>query len=274
MYGLEMVSRGEGAAGRSTTLILALGVAAGVAYARHARWTEHPILDFRMMRIPTFGLSVLGGSLTRITAGAVPFLLPMMMQVGFGMSAARSGLITFSTAAGSFLMKMVTSPILRKFGFRRTLVWNSLIATGFLGILAAFRPGWPVLAIHAVLLVGGFFQSLQFTALNTIAYADIPQARMSSATSFYATFQQMTLSVGICISSGVLALSIAIGRHGGPHLADFSVAFLAVTAISLMASPVLARLPANAGALMSGHVEKPEGGGADPFGTPAAPEPS
>jgi hypothetical protein len=254
MYGLEMASRGGGESLRVLGAILAVGLVAGVAYARHARWFDNPILDFRLMRVPTFGISVISGSLTRITGGALPFLLPMMMQVGFGYSAARSGLITFTTAMGSFLMKTVTTPILRRFGFRDTLVWNGVIATAFLAMCAAFRPSWPILCINAVLFVGGFFQSLQFTALNTVAYADIPQARMSSATSFYATFQQLMLSMGICISAGTLGLSMVVTGHQGPHLADFSVAFLAVTAISFMAAPVCARLSRDAGSSMSGHV--------------------
>jgi hypothetical protein len=163
--------------------------------------------------------------------------------VGFGYSAARSGLITFSTAMGSFLMKTVTAPILRRFGFRNTLVWNGLIATAFLAVCAAFRPSWPMMAINGALVVGGFFQSLQFTALNTVAYADIPQPRMSSATSFYAT-------------SGLLGVSMVMTGHLIPHLSDFSVAFLGVTAISFIASPVCARLPVNAGSSMTGHVER------------------
>jgi Na+/melibiose symporter-like transporter len=191
--------------------------------------------------------------LTRITGGALPFLLPMMMQVGFGMSAAKSGLITFAAAAGAILMKIASPPILRWFGFRKTLVWNGVIATTSIAICAAFRPSWPMAAIYAVLLLGGFFQSLQFTAYNTIAYADIPQARMSAATSFYATFQQLMLSMGICASSGALALSIAFTGHAQPGLFDFSVAFLAVTAISILASPVCAYLPDDAGNAMSGH---------------------
>jgi MFS family permease len=256
MYGLEMASRGGGESTRTTVLILLVGLVAGVGYARHCRWTLNPILDFRLMRVPTFGISVISGSLTRITAGALPFLLPMMMQVGFGYSAARSGLITFSTAMGSFLMKTVTAPILRRFGFRNTLVWNGLIATAFLAVCAAFRPSWPMMAINVALVVGGFFQSLQFTALNTVAYADIPQPRMSSATSFYATFQQLMLSMGICISSGLLGVSMAMTGHLIPHLSDFSVAFLGVTAISFIASPVCARLPVNAGSSMTGHVER------------------
>lgn len=255
MYGLEMASRGGGESTRTTALVLAVGLAAGLAYLRHARGAANPILDLRLMRVPTFNISVVGGSLTRITAGALPFLLPMMMQVGFGYSAARSGMITFTTAIGSFLMKTVTAPILRRFGFRATLVWNGMIATGFLAICAAFRPSWPMMAINITLAVGGFFQSLQFTALNTVAYADIPQPRMSSATSFYATFQQLTLSVGICVSAGLLALSMLLTGHLVPHLSDFSAAFLGVTAISFMASPVCARLPRNAGSAMTGHVE-------------------
>ena len=261
MYGLEMISRGGGESSRITIVILVVGLAAGLGYARHAKWTLNPILDFRMMRIPTFGISVVGGSLTRITAGSLPFLLPMMMQVGFGYSAAQSGLITFSTAIGSFLMKTVTAPILRRFGFRSTLMWNGVIATCFLVICAGFRPSWPLMAIYATLVVGGFFQSLQFTAYNTVAYADIPQARMSSATSFYATFQQMMLSMGICISSGLLALSMAVTGHLTPHLPDFSVAFIGVTLVSILSAPVCSRLPRNAGAAMTGHMDA----GAEPL---------
>jgi EmrB/QacA subfamily drug resistance transporter len=253
MYGLEMASRGMGESIRLTGGILGVGLVTGLAYVRHARWTLNPIIDFRLMKIPTFGISVIAGSLTRITGGAMPFLLPMMMQLGFGFSAARSGMITFSTAAGSVVMKVVTGPILRRFGFRSTLVWNGVIATAFLAVCATFRPSWPLLCINLVLLAGGFFQSLQFTAYNTVAYADIPHQRMSSATSYYATFQQLMLSMGICVSSALLALSMALAGHRIPHLSDFSVAFLGVTLISILASPVCARLPRNAGSVMSGH---------------------
>jgi len=254
MYGFEMVSRGAGQSAPVTAGCLGVGLAAGLAYARHARWTLNPIVDFRLMKIPTFGISVIGGALTRVTTGALPFLLPMMLQLNFGFSAARSGMITFSTAAGAVAMKVVAGPILRRFGFRATLVWNGAIASSFLAVCALFRPSWPLLGINLILLAGGFFQSLQFTAYNTVAYADIPQARMSSATSFYATFQQLMLSMGICVSSALLALSMALAGHSAPRLSDFSVAFLGVTFLSLMASPVCARLPRDAGSAMSGHL--------------------
>jgi hypothetical protein len=113
-----------------------------------------------------------------------------------------------------------------------------------------------MLLINLVLLCGGFFQSLQFTALNTVAYADITSARMSSATSFYSIFQQLFLSTGICCAAGLLALSMLASHHGSPHLGDFSVAFLGVTAISFLASPVCARFPIDAGAAMTGHASE------------------
>jgi EmrB/QacA subfamily drug resistance transporter len=252
MFGLEMVSRGVTSPFASISII-GVGLVGGGLYLLHAKSHPSPILDIRLMEFQTFRLSVIGGSLTRITGGALPFLLPMMMQLGFGMSAAQSGLITFAGAAGSLLMKASATPILRRFGFRNTLVWNGLLATCCIAICAAFRPSWPLAAIYGVLLVSGFFQSLQFTAYNTIAYAEIPIQRMSDATSFYTTFQQLMLSLGICVSAGALQASVAIFGHQHALLGDFSTAFLVVTAISLLASPICARLPKDAGAVMSGH---------------------
>ena len=255
VFGLELASRGETAAPNVLALTLGLGLLAGLGYVFHARRTSHPILDFSLMKVPTFGLSVAAGSLSRITGGSLPFLLPLMMQVGFGYSAAHSGAITFATATGALVMKFAGPRILRRFGFRRTLVWNGLIASGFLALCAAFRPGWPHLLVYGVLLAGGFFQSLQFTAYNTVAYADIPQSRISLATSFYATFQQLMLSMGICFASGTLALSMSLGHHTHATLPDFSVAFLAVTAVSVLASPLCLRLSPNAGDAMTGYRE-------------------
>lgn len=253
MFGLEMVSRGI-ASSLATGGVLGIGLVGGGIYLLHARDHPAPILDLRLMEVPTFGLSVVAGSLTRITGGALPFLLPMMMQLGFGMSAAHSGLITFMSAAGALLMKASATPILRRLGFRNILIWNGLLATGSLALCATFRPEWPIWIIYAVLLLGGFFQSLQFTAYNTIAYADIPSERMSAATSFYATVQRLMLSLGICVSAGALHGSTLLSGHDRPMLSDFSVAFLVITSISLLASPICARLPKGAGAQLTGHI--------------------
>lgn len=251
-FGLEMGSRGV-TSPLGTLAIVAVGVASGYAYLRHARCYPEPILDLTLMRYTTFRLSVLGGALTRVTAGAMPFLLPMMMQLGFGMSAAQSGLITFTGAAGAMAMKVTATPLLRRFGFRSTLIWNGVLSTASLACCAAFRPDWPLAAIYAVLLIGGFFTSLMFTAYNTIAYDEIPRARMSAATSFYATFQQLMLSLGIAISAAALSASRHVTGHATPALVDFSAAFLTVALISFCASPVCALLPRDAGDQMSGH---------------------
>ena len=252
MFGLEMATRGVISVWQ-TVAIVAIGLLSGLAYVMHARHHPKPVLDFRLMRTPTFSISVASGSLFRITIGAVPFLLPMMLQLGFGMSAVQSGLITFVSAAGSLAMRAAAPMFLRRLGFRNTLIWNGLISSLFIGCYSLFRPGWPVAAIYTILLVGGFFQSLQFTAYNTIAYADVPRDRMSAATSFYSTFQQLSLSVGITVAAVSLALSEAVQGHDRPALTDFSIAFMVITASAALSSLASIRLAANAGDELSGH---------------------
>jgi MFS family permease len=252
IFGFELASRGA-ASWHLTAALGAVGLLSAALYARHARRTPRPILDFTLMRIQTFGLSVWAGSMSRVAVGAMPFLLPMMLQIGLGMTAARSGLITFSASIGSLVMRGISRRVLRRFGYRGTMIWNGLGAAGFAFACATFRPSGSVLVIYAVLFAGGLSQSLQFVAYNTIAYADVPSDRMSSATSFYSTLQQVTLTLGICIAAAALAASVAIDGHGHPGLPDFSVAFAAVGLIAAIAPLLCARLPPDAGDEMSGH---------------------
>jgi EmrB/QacA subfamily drug resistance transporter len=177
LFGFEMTSRsGELVA---ALVLMTIGVVAGGVYILHARRRADPILDLSLMRIPTFRISVIGGSLTRITQGAQPFLLPLMLQLDFGMSAAASGSITIAGAIGSLGMKWFAPALLKRFGFRASLVVNGLIASAGYAVCGLFRPAWPVAAIFAVLAVCGFFMSFQFTAYNTIAYDEIPSERTS-----------------------------------------------------------------------------------------------
>ena len=252
MFGFELASRGATPL-LASCAILGTGIAAGFFYVRHARLAQNPILDLRLMRLPSFSVSLWAGSFTRITGGALPFLLPLMRQRGFGRSAAQSGLVTFSSAAGAMLMKAAGPRILRRWGFRSTLIWNGVLSTLLLMSAALFRPGWPLWAIMAVMFTGGFFQSLQYTAYNTVAYAETPNARMSAATSFYTTFQQLMLSVGICTAAAVLAASIAVQHHARPELSDFSVAWVVLGLITLAAAPLSAKLSRTAGDDMSGR---------------------
>jgi len=234
-------------------VLFGIGIVTGTLYILYARRVLEPILDLSLMRIPTFSLAVIGGSLWRIAGGSLPFLMPLMMQLGFGKSAAASGAITFMSSAGSMMMKASAARVLRRFGFRNTMIWNAVIATGLLASCATFRPAWPEWAIYAVLLVTGFFQSLQFTAYNTVAFAEIPPSRSSAAMSFYSTFQQLMLSLGICVAATALNGAAAISGQGRPTLWDFSVAFIVVTAISILAAPVSARFEPRAGEEMSGY---------------------
>jgi len=167
--------------------------------------------------------------------GAVPFLLPMMLQLGFGMTGrtqrndhARG----FDRLAGHALggaSAAAPARISQRAGLGR------LLSTCMLAMSALFRPYWPVAAMFAVLIVGGFVQSLQFMAYNTIAYADVPRAQMSAATSFYTTFQQLSLNLGIGVSAATLAASITLAGHDRPLPSDFSAAFVVVALIALFA---------------------------------------
>jgi EmrB/QacA subfamily drug resistance transporter len=241
-----------------TLASLAAGLAAAAIYALHARRHPHPILDFSLLRIATFASSVTAGSLFRIAVGAIPFLLPLMLQIGFGDTPAQSGLITFAAAAGALLMKPAAQPMLRRFGFRNAMVVNGALASGFVAICATFQPNWPSIWLDGILLVGGFFRSLQFTAYNAIAYGDIPRAKMSAATSLYATIQQVTLTLGIVIGAATLEIAAALHHQRTATTPDFHIAFLVVGFIALLSVPVCALLPADAGENLSGHHARAE----------------
>jgi hypothetical protein len=209
------------------------------------------------MRLPCFGVALSAMMPFRIGIGAIPFLLPMMLQVGFGDSAVQSGMITFASSAGALVMKPVTQRALRLFGFRDTLVWNGLISAAMIAICAAFRPTWPAAAIYAALLIGGFFRSLQFTAYNTLAYGDVPRSRMSSATSLYVTAQQLAAVLGISAGAVSLEISMALARRSMPEVIDFSHAFLVVALFTLSAAPIALWMPRNAGDELTGRRSVP-----------------
>ncbi|WP_350356059.1 DHA2 family efflux MFS transporter permease subunit [Acidisoma cladoniae] len=233
--------------------LIAIGAMAALGYVVHGRRYPHPLLDLTLLRIPTFATSVIAGSLFRVGVGALPFLLPLMLQLGFGLSPFRSGMITFVSAAGALVMKPIVKPLLHRFGFRTVLSLNGGIAAVVVGLSAAFRPSWPIALIYVVLLVGGIFRSVQFTAYNTIAYADIPPLRMSQATSLYSTLQQLSLTLGVTLGAAVLAVSGLLGGRTHPALGDFSIAFVAVGLVMLPAAFLALRLPDEAGDEMSGH---------------------
>ncbi|MBN9008880.1 MAG: DHA2 family efflux MFS transporter permease subunit [Rhizobiales bacterium] len=232
--------------------ILGTGAVLLVIYIVRSRRMASPIIDLSLLRIPTMGASLLGTLLFRIGVGATPFLLPLMLQVGFGMTPFQSGMITFASAIGAIAMKFAAPPILRRFGFRRVLIANALIAGAFVALPAAFTPATPVSLMTGLLLVGGFFRSLQFTSVNALSYADIPQERMSRATTLTSVAQQLSLSIGISI--GAIALELTVGAGGGAiTAADFVPAFVVVGVLAMFSAIPFAFLARDAGREVSGH---------------------
>jgi hypothetical protein len=234
--------------------LIALSAVLLAAYAAHARGDDNAILDLKLLRIPTFFSGVIGGLIFRIGIGAMPFLLPLLLQLGFGLTPFESGSLTFATAAGALLMKFSASTALRWFGFRRTLIVNGLISGGFLAACALFNPSTPHWMILLTLLTGGFFRSLEFTALNAISYADIDPPQMSRATSFASVSQQMSGALGVAVAA--ICIQIIQFGFGDPTLMtrDLSLAFVLVAAISSLAVLVFLRLAPDAGAAVSGKM--------------------
>jgi EmrB/QacA subfamily drug resistance transporter len=228
--------------------LIGVGTLSTILYVLHARRTPAPVLDLSLLKIPTFRASVYGGFMFRLGIGALPFLLPLLLQIGFHLSPFHSGMITFTGALGSMFMKAAITRVLRRFGYRNVLMLNGLISAAFLAACATFIPGMPFWAMVAVLLTGGFFRSLQFTSINTIAYAEIEPHQMSRATALFAAAQQLSLSTGVAV--GALVVEITLRLKGQPTMtaADFPPAFLLVGIISAFSALVFARLAPDAGA--------------------------
>jgi EmrB/QacA subfamily drug resistance transporter len=251
--GLSMIGRGIAPVWLVVAMV-GIGALALWAYARHADQNEDAILDLKLLRIPTFYSGVIGGLIFRIGIGAMPFLLPLLLQIGFGLTPFASGSLTFATAAGALMMKFTAPTLLRWFGFRRTLVVNCLISGAFLAVCALFTPSTPHWLLLLTLLTGGFFRSLQFTALNAISYADIDLPRMSRATSFASVSQQMSGAIGVAVAA-ICVQSVQLG-FGDPELQarDLSLSFVMVAIISSLSFFIFAKLKPDAGAAVSGKL--------------------
>src|SRR5215475_4002363 len=233
------------------------GAIASAAYVRHARRTPAPMLDLTLLTIPTFRASIVGGFLFRLGVGAMPFLLPLLLQVGFKLTPFQSGLITFCSALGAMTMKSAVPIILRQFGFRNVLTVNAVIGSLFLAACAAFTATTPFPVMMGILLMGGVFRSLEFSSINSIAYADVEPQRVGRATALASVGQQLALSTGVAV--GALAVELTLRFRAGPELTatDFPPAFLLVAAISALSAVVFWRLPADAGAELADRTPTP-----------------
>jgi EmrB/QacA subfamily drug resistance transporter len=252
VFGLTVLGRGFLPLA-TTIALIGFGILCLMTYVRHARVVENPILALPLFAIDTLRISIVGGLYYRIAVGAVPFLLPLMLQIGFGLTAFQSGLITCASAIGALAMKFGAGRMLKQFGYRNLLLVNGVISCGFMGSIGLFTPTWPVLLMSIILLLGGLTRSMQFTALNSIAYAEVTSAQVSKANGLYTVAQQLATALGVAVAATVLDLSLL--WRGAAVLAnsDFANAFFVVAALGLISILLFAKLPQNAGANLSGQ---------------------
>lgn len=202
----------------------------------HAKRQITPLIDLWALRIKSYSVTIWSGSLYRIAIGAVPFLLPLLFQIGFGMSAFHAGLLVLAVFAGNLMMKPFTSAILYRFRFRSTLLVNGLLNAVTIFSCALITPETPYVLIILLLFVSGLTRSMQFTALNTLAYSEIPAPKMGGANTFSNMIQQLAMGLGIAI--GALALRIAEWFHpyraGMIPLENFQIAFVVIGVVALL----------------------------------------
>jgi EmrB/QacA subfamily drug resistance transporter len=251
VYGFDNLGRGP-MPPWAIAATMAGGAALLALYAWHASRITNAILDLKLLKIQTFSASVIGGAFMRVGMGATPFMLAMLLQVAFGLTALQAGLMTFASAAAALVMKTCAPPILARFGFRKTLIVNSVIVALLFMAYALFRPGTPHWVIYAVLLTGGFFRSLQFTSLNGVAFADIDHVQMSRASTMSTMGQQLSQTIGIGMAATFLHLSM-VAHHARALTAPIiAPAFIGVGLVALISVLFFIPLPADAGAGLHG----------------------
>jgi EmrB/QacA subfamily drug resistance transporter len=226
------------------TLMLGLSVALLAAYVWHANERPYPLLRLALLKVRTFRISVLGGFITRLGIGGLPFLLPLLYQLGLKLPAWQSGLLMMPTAAAAMGMKLIAPKVLARFGYRQVLIVNTICIGLTIALFSLVGPGTPWYAIAGIGLLQGFFNSLQFSSMNTLAYADVAQKDSSMASTIASSFQQLSMSFGL--ASGSLVTGWFLGRV--PQTNQLMVtsalhhAFLALAVTTMLSSFVFWRL--------------------------------
>ncbi len=233
-------------------LTLAVGLTAAMFYLLHARRTQYPLLDPKLFRHPLFRSTIIAGSLFRIGVGAVPFLLPLMLQLGFGLNPFQSGAITFVSAIGAIASKFIAERVFARFGFPRVLGFAAVMGGLLIAAQGLFTAETSVPVMMAVLISGGVLRSVFFTGTNALGYADISDEEASQATAIVAVSQQISIAFGVAVAGAILEISSAL-NGGDLSLWDFQIAFFAVGGLSTLACIFYYRLPPDAGSNVSGH---------------------
>ncbi|MEZ2573894.1 MULTISPECIES: MFS transporter [Buttiauxella] len=253
VYGLEMLGQSQVNVLPTVSLLL-LGAASLWFSLRHFKHAKHPMIRLDALKVQTFGVTMYGGSLFRTSISAVPFLLPLLFQVGFGMDAFHSGLLVLAVFAGNLAMKPATTPLIRALGFKKLLIINGLLNVASLLACAFLTPHTAAWLTIAILFFGGMFRSMQFTGISTLAFSDVPPAQMSYANTLFSTATQLSVGLGITLG--------AIGIRLGEKISQWfdvtsipgmpiKISFVMITLICLLGLVDLLRLPQNAGSSVS-----------------------
>jgi MFS family permease len=253
LYGMESFSHSRGEWLRPLLCTMA-GCALLLWSMRHFRRVAHPLLDLSSLKVQTFAITNVGaGFFIRAAISSTPFLLPLFFQLGFGLSAWASGMLILAYFAGNLGIKPVTTPTLRRFGFRSVLIVNGALVGLSILAMAGFAPDSARPLLIAVLIVAGVSRSMQFTCLNTLTFADVTVNQRGSAATLSSMLNQASSVAGVALGALLLNISQAIYGHESPLLAEFRFTFVAVGLIGVAAALSFARLPRNAGAEVSGH---------------------
>ena len=233
------------------------GLGLGAVAVRHLNQRDGPLLDLSPLKTPTFTISTVdAGNLFRLTISATPFLLPLMFQVAFGLTAWTAGLYVLAYFTGNLMMKTVTTPALRRFGFRNVLVGNGVLVGASILACAVLTPTTPAVIVVLVLLAAGLTRSMQFTALATMTFADIEPRHRASSSTLSSMLQQVSMALGIAVGAVLINVSQSLRSADRLALADFRLAFFVIGLIAVAASALFLRLDADAGAEVSGHRPK------------------
>ncbi len=235
--------------------LLALSLVLLGGYWQHAIDAPHPLLRLAMFRIRTFGIAVIGSFFTRLGVGGMPFLLPLLYQVGLGYTPVQSGLLIMPQSIAAISLKMTMPKILNRFGYRRVLLANTVSLGVTMVLFATIGAQTSVLLIAAQAFAFGFFSSLQYTSMNTLAYADVPPHQTSMASTIASTMQQMSMSFGVATAS--LTAAVFLPERSHPDVSQMihgiHQAFLVLGGLTVVSAAIFAGLRGDDGESVSQH---------------------
>ena len=251
--GLDTAGRGL-VPGSVTATLTTVGALCVFLYWCYTRRVSSPVIDPGLFRFRAYRTAVAGGMPLRIALGASPFLLPLMLQLGFGLTPLMSGLLTMATAIGSLSVRAMLRASIRRYGFKTILIASTLLTGVFYALYGLFTPDTSHALIFVILLFGGLFNSFAMITLNTLGYSDVPQNRMSQATALSSMAQQFALSLGVAFAAFLVTLTARSHGHGPDALGatDFSPAFIVVGILTWCSLFYFFRLSPDEGAELRG----------------------